>query len=306
MKNKNLSLKKGIIFFMAVVLFAATGCSLKQETVTEEPQVTETEEDTEVFSEFVEELPEETSAKKENKKDKTDKKNEKDEADNEQQNETEASEEESEDAFDYIAIGNSVTCNKVSELWWGTWGMAATRPENDYVHLVTKWLKDQTGRKVTVKVLDMKQWEVASDRNSKVERYLKYIDENTDLITIQTGENITENKEHLDKDYDYLLSQIIQKAPNAQILVLDELLWPKDDIVAGKAVACAQNGITIVDMTKYLEGYEEKYRSSLGKEVAGADGSSHAIDNEVVAAHPNDEGMAVIAEAIEEYIVVVD
>lgn len=210
-----------------------------------------------------------------------------------------------EENFDYVALGNSVTCNEISELWWGNWGMAATTEENDYVHIVSRWLEGQSEKPVTTTVLDIKKWEVAPDRNAALEDYDKYFNEHTDLVTLQTGENITEGKESLGVDYPALVQRIKEKAPNAQILMLGEVLWPKDDIEAAKHAACDQNGITFIDVSDFRAAYEgDTFRSSLGTQVYGADGNLHAIDNEVVAAHPDDEGMANIAQHFIDNIII--
>lgn len=202
-----------------------------------------------------------------------------------------------EEKFDYVALGNSVTANEISELWWSNWGMAATTEENDYVHIVSRWLEEQSEKPVTTTVLDIKKWEVAPDRMAVLDDYDKYFNEHTDLITLQTGENIVEGKETLVVDYPALLQRIKEKAPNAQILVLGEVLWPKEDIESAKHLACDQTGIPFIDVSDFRAVYEGgSFHSALGVEVYGSDGNLHAIDNEVVAAHPDDEGMANIAQ----------
>lgn len=210
-----------------------------------------------------------------------------------------------EENFDYVALGNSVTCNEISDLWWGSWGMAATTEDNDYVHIVSRWLMGQSAKPVTTTVLDIKKWEVAPDRNAVLDDYDKYFNEHTDLVTLQTGENITEGKETLGVDYPALVQRIKEKAPNAQILMLGEVLWPKEDIEAAKHAACDQNGITFIDVSDFRAAYEgDTFRSSLGNQVYGEDGNLHAIDNEVVAAHPDDEGMANIAQHFIDNIII--
>lgn len=204
------------------------------------------------------------------------------------------------DTYDYVALGNSITCNDIDDegLWWGNWGMAASNEDNDYIHIVSKWLGAQSVKPVTTTVLDLKKWELASDRNTIQKDYEEYFNEYTDLVTIQTGENITEYMETLGMDYDSLVKMIREKAPNAQILMLGEVLWPSEDIESAKHAACDAYGVTFVDMTEFLNGYESFYKSAIGAEVAGTDGESHTITNEVVAAHPNDEGMACIAQQV--------
>ena len=86
--------------------------------------------------------------------------------------------------------------------------------------------------------------------------------------------------------------------------MLGETLWPLEEIEAAKRGACAAYGVEFVEMTDFLNGYEAFYKSALGVQVLGADGGMHAISNEVVAAHPNDEGMACIAQLVINHIVV--
>lgn len=205
--------------------------------------------------------------------------------------------------FDYVALGNSVTCNEIDEeLWWGNWGMAATTKQNDYVHHITSQLKEKSDQKVSTTILDLKNWELSKDREKMLPYYKEYFSKDTDLVTIQTGENITEFKETLDTDYLKLVKYIKKRAPNAQILMLAEILWPSEDIEQAKKAACKRYDVTFVDMTEFLEDYEKLYKSEVGAEVMGADEKLHTVTNEVVAAHPNDEGMRCIAELVMQHI----
>lgn len=209
--------------------------------------------------------------------------------------------------YNYIALGNSVTCSKVSDgLWWGDWGMAATSADRDYVHLLSKWLRKQFAKPIDTMILNLKKWEVAKERDKILKKYGSYLNEDTDLVTIQTGENITDHKETLDADYLNLVKFIQEKAPNARILMLGELLWPTEDIEAAKKAACEAQGIVFVDVEEFLRKYEEVYRSSIGAKVSGEDGKQHEITDEVVAAHPNDKGMACIARLLKEQILIQD
>lgn len=204
-----------------------------------------------------------------------------------------------EGSFDYVALGNSVTCSEsVGELWWGNWGMAASSEDKDYVHLLSDWLGSQMDAPVTTTVLDLKPWEVEWDRDGVLSDYKGYFNEYTDLVTIQTGENIVDFKESLGKDYLMLVKFVREAAPNAQILMLGEVLWPDEAIEDAKKAACEAFDVTFVDMAEYLTGYEESYKSFIGAKVLGADGKKHAISDEAVAAHPNDEGMACIARQV--------
>lgn len=205
--------------------------------------------------------------------------------------------------YHYVAFGNSVTYGEITEnIWWGDWGMAASSKEKDYVHLISSELEQTLYRPVVTEVYNLKSWELAKNRTSMLEEFEETLDETTDLVTIQSGENITQYQETLEIDYFDLLSFIRRKAPNAQILMLGELLWPSEKIEAAKQTACQACEITFIDMTQFLNDYDAFYKSSLGAEIVGADGEIHVISDEEVAAHPNDEGMACIARLVLPYI----
>ena len=205
--------------------------------------------------------------------------------------------------YHYVAFGNSVTYGEITEnIWWGDWGMAASSKEKDYVHLISSELEQTLYRPVVTEVYNLKSWELAKNRTSMLEEFEETLDETTDLVTIQSGENITQYQETLEIDYFDLLSFIRRKAPNAQILMLGELLWPSEKIEAAKQTACQACEIAFIDMTQFLNDYDAFYKSSLGAEIVGADGEIHVISDEEVAAHPNDEGMACIARLVLPYI----
>ena len=270
-----------ILMMCAVFLFA--GCAANGNTGETQQEVQETEHKSEVRSAFVEEKVTETTEPEEALQPEDDTSATADgrgelntepeteaepatEAVPETETETETETEingvkaiiASDKTFDYVALGNSVTCNDVAEgNWWGSWGMAASSEEKDYIHLVARWLGGQTPKDVTTTVLDLKKWEVAQNRNAILADYEGYFNEHTDLVTIQTGENITSFKETLGSDYNSLVKLIKEKAPNAQILMLGETLWPSEDIEAAKRGACAAYGVPFVEMTDFLNGYEK-------------------------------------------------
>lgn len=292
-----------IWFVLICIIIFSSGCGSSKETVSEQKVPVKQKQEAKAKKK-----PKKTVKKTETKAEDTETEEAEEPTEEMTEQETEEStQEDTEDAqeitateenFDYVALGNSITCNEVSDLWWGNWGMAASSEEKDYVHLISAWLGGQSLKPVTTTVLDLKKWEVASDRDSLLESYEKYFNEYTDLVTIQTGENITEFKETLGSDYLNLISRIKEKAPNAQILVLGEILWPSEDIEAAKRQACEQNGVQFIDMSDFLNGYEGLYKSAVGNVVFGMDGQSHSIGDEVVAAHPNDDGMACIAQQV--------
>ena len=51
------------------------------------------------------------------------------------------------EGFNYLAIGNSITCHGITDFWWNEAGMAATTKEKDFVHLVAAGVKNIGGGK---------------------------------------------------------------------------------------------------------------------------------------------------------------
>ena len=202
-----------------------------------------------------------------------------------------------EESFDCVFLGNSVTCNELSDLWWSNCGMAATDDTRDYVHLLWNWLEEKKG-KCFVKTVDLKSWELAQERDAELDKYKSCLSIDSDLVVVQCGENMASNKKSINADFSSLFSTIKKNAPNACILVLGGFLWPDTEVEAAKVDACEKSGVTFVDVSEFLKDYESKYKSSVGTEVSGIDGQKHSIDNEVVAAHPNDAGMRCIAQII--------
>lgn len=200
--------------------------------------------------------------------------------------------------FKYVAIGNSVTIHEIGDLWHGDWGMAATSKQNDYVHVLAKMIEQSKEQPVDITVISCKDWELNAERNNFIDVALKDVPSDADLVTVQTGENITTYLERLNNDYDAFFGYLRQKAPNAQILVTGKLLWMTDEADSAKRTACEKYGIQFIDMNEFADNYENIYRSRIGELIVGADGNNYAIDNECVAAHPNDDGMAKIAEIL--------
>jgi len=203
--------------------------------------------------------------------------------------------------YTYLCIGNSVSCNEyplsVDGLWWSSSAMCVSDPSKDYPHLFKKYLDKLTPEikgDVKLQTIVTKNWENAeADRNSNSDIIISAISEDTKVVTIQMGENVTENKDTMFEDFEYLFTGIRNKLPDAQIYIFQQLLWADHDPNVGQAMyeACMKNNFIIVDVSEFYEGYESKeYRAEVGMQVLGDDGLTYSVTDNVVAAHPNDAG----------------
>lgn len=92
-----------------------------------------------------------------------------------------------------VFIGNSITLHGAAPHigWNHVWGMAASALEKDYVHIVTRGIEAETGRKADVRVRNLADFE----RNFKTYDYSRdkdLIDFNPDYLIIALGENVAD------------------------------------------------------------------------------------------------------------------
>ena len=113
-------------------------------------------------------------------------------------------------AFNYLAIGNSITLHNETDYWWNNAGMAATTPDKDFVHIVAQHIKETTGD-ICFYVVNYSQWEMQShDRAETYNIIDPYLSPELDLITIQLSENVTDITD-FESDYIALIEYINQR-----------------------------------------------------------------------------------------------
>lgn len=200
-----------------------------------------------------------------------------------------------EDSYNYLAIGNSITKHPICDYWWNEIGMAASREENDYVHLITERL----GADVEMYALNFYIWEIQSaDRAETLMVLEPYLSQNLDLVTVQLGENVTD-RGTLEKDYEELIRFIQDRCPDAQILLVGGF-WEAPETDGMKVAAASRCSIDFVDLS--LAWSHAEYKVGLGSTVYGSDEQEHVVEHEGVAGHPGDKGMEFIAESILEFV----
>lgn len=201
------------------------------------------------------------------------------------------------ETFNYLAIGNSITSHRICSYWWNEIGMAATRADRDYVHIVTKYLEETYG-KVTRQVCKFLIWETQNtDRSQTFNMLTEYLSPELDLITLQLSENAKDLTTFI-PDLTELVTYLQTKCPNAKIVMVDDF-WNEERSAMKKEVA-ENTGVPFASLAD-IRGLEE-YQCGIGTIVYDEDNNKHKVTHEGVAVHPGDGGMYAIATAIIEQL----
>jgi len=181
-----------------------------------------------------------------------------------------------------LILGNSITFSAANSTvgWFGNWGMAASKPELDYVHLLTAKFKDLNPQCiVTAKNISRFEREYLTYNYQK--DFKEFQDLHPDLIIMRIGENIEQiglDQAKLDEKYAGLITFLKQNNPNVKILAVGSF-WgndPADEV-----------------MSKY-----SKFVSLKNLSVGQTYKAKGLFNNYGVSEHPSDSGMKAIAEII--------
>ncbi len=180
-----------------------------------------------------------------------------------------------------LILGNSITRHGPnSEIGWhGDWGMAASTPENDYVHRLYEMFT-KAGKRVYVRVRQAAYWE----RHFREDDVLSYFKDErdfcADLVIYRLGENVpkdakSEFQNHLVKLIEYI-------CPQSGKTLFTTCFW-KNPVVDDAILAVAkQRGESCVDLL-----YTDESMMALGR-----------FEHKGVSMHPSDLGMEMIADQI--------
>lgn len=201
----------------------------------------------------------------------------------------------------WVAFGNSITKHPISSFWWGEWGMAATKEEYDYIHVLKKLIDKEYDVDSSFKAVNIAAWERDFDGFDKA-LIKNSIDGDEDLIIIRLGENVASTTEVYSIYQDKLNELIVyMKTLNskANFIVTGNFWTNENKDVIQKTVAEKNNCLWI--SLKHLDTPDNK--STTDTKVFGADGNWHTISDggdkaSAVASHPGNKGMEGIANAI--------
>jgi len=192
-----------------------------------------------------------------------------------------------------LVIGNSIT------LGFGTHGMASSSIETDYYHILENYLIEKNSNLVMNRI-DGRPWEnsVSSDDRMIVidEKIKPLLDNETDLVIIQLGDNINtaEKRATYQEDSVALVQEIRNVCPGARILWV--FGWYGADNVSTFESICERTDIEYVNIYEIASNPDNK--SYVGAEYVDSNGVKAIISEGGVASHPGDKGMQLIAEKI--------
>jgi hypothetical protein len=190
-----------------------------------------------------------------------------------------------------LFLGNSITLHAPAPQigWNGNWGMAASAPEKDFVHLLIAKVAKETGKQPEVKVKNIAEFERQLIDFNIAEQLKEELLFQPDLIVLAIGENATSPTSDVERtkfsaSLDALLSEL-KKNGQPTIFVRSQF-WPdqeKDQLL--KQATEKAKGVW-VDMEK------------IGTDPLNAASAEREFQHAGVAGHPGDKGMAAIADKI--------
>lgn len=200
--------------------------------------------------------------------------------------------------YNYLAIGNSITWHGICDYWWAYRGMAASTTDKDYYHRVLSYIENNIGTSSSY-VTNFNVWESLShDRAETLVALDPYLDAKIDLVTVQLGENVSDLDTY-ESDFEYLITYIKSKAPEAQIIIVDDF-WYYPGREKIKSKIASRLNCDFVDLKKIRQN--EKYMCGKNTIIYDDLSVEHIVEHNGVAKHPNDLAMEYIAEGIIEHI----
>jgi hypothetical protein len=190
-----------------------------------------------------------------------------------------------------LFLGNSITLHgpKADIGWSGNWGMAASAEDKDYVHLVTAALAEHIGERPRIMVRNIADFErsyASYDVDAQLKESFAF---DPDLVVLAIGENVPalDSEEAKAKFKAGVMSLLrCALAKRHPMVVVRGCFWPdaaKDQLLREAAQAAD---------ARFVEA------GALGRDPANAARSERSFSHDGVAAHPGDQGMRALADAI--------
>ena len=184
-----------------------------------------------------------------------------------------------------LIVGNSITrhgpCKEIG--WDRDWGMAASAPEKDYVHLLFSMLTE-AGKDVYLRISQCADWEVEFRKGCDLSVYDDDRNFQADIVVFRLGENVAaEDRPYFKEAMPKFIEHI---CPTGKVFYTT-CFWENTVIDRAIQAVAAERGEVWIDACFS----KEEANMALG-----------AFEHSGVSMHPSDAGMECIAKAIFEMI----
>jgi hypothetical protein len=163
--------------------------------------------------------------------------------------------------------------------------------EKDFVHQLENMLQ-VTNQDCVVNGYEIAAWERNHATYDK-SNFDSFFTDKTDLVIIRLGENVSDET-NFNVSVQAFIDYIKAKAPDARIIITG-VFWTDVSKDHTLKAAATKNSLSFVELASLNI---PQNRSFIGAKVYDEEGNPHLIDHAGVAAHPNDDGMKVIAISI--------
>lgn len=184
-------------------------------------------------------------------------------------------------------LGNSITRHmpKPEIGWEHDWGMAASSKEQDYAHIMIRALEKKYGS-VDYCICSLSKWEREYWNLDILKEYQSAVDFDADIVIVRIAENVWGVRDKLESLplADYWKKMIDFFTKDHQKIIVTDDFWSWKEIDDPIHHVCETYGYQLIKLGDI-----------------GADPSNKALSkfwHSGVEIHPNDKGMALIAERI--------
>ncbi len=190
-----------------------------------------------------------------------------------------------------LFLGNSITWHgpRAEVDWSGNWGMAASAPENDYVHVFSRAIAELTGRKPETLAENIADFERGYETFDIETAFQKHLQFKAGLVIVAIGENVPAlTSEEAQTKFRKCLANLLtslKKNSNPTLLVRSTFM-PDETMDKTLKQACTDAGGIFVDI------------HTLSKDESNYARSERQYSHAGVAGHPGDKGMKAIADAL--------
>lgn len=190
-----------------------------------------------------------------------------------------------------VCLGNSITRHGYlpDVEWYSDWGMAASKPENDYCHVLERELQAYN-KQTSVHPQNIYPFE----RNPycNIDSLIGKTCAEADIIILRICENVSDTDA-----FEQNISRLIEYCTNiTPHVIVSGAFWPhekKERILVSAAERHALEFVPLSWITYQSDVYPKK-----GDILYDIDGKQYPITKEFIITHPNDKGMRSIATAL--------